>query len=44
MNIGILAFAVSVIFAVIALIGEPYNKPPEKESKSVRYPYPRELP
>ena len=43
MNIGILAFAVSVIFAVIALIGEPYNKQPVKQEKVVSYPYPREL-
>lgn len=43
MNIGILAFAVSVIFAVIALIGDPYNKPPERKDKPVSYPYPREL-
>lgn len=43
MNIGILALAVAAILAPIALIGEPYNKPPVKTEKEIRYPYPREL-
>lgn len=43
MGIGILALAVAAIFAPIALIGDPFNKPPEKKEKSVIYPYPREL-
>lgn len=43
MSIGILALAFAAIFAPIALIGEPYNKPPVKTEKEIRYPYPREL-
>ena len=43
MNIGILALAVAAILAPIALIGEPYNKPPVRTEKEIRYPYPREL-
>lgn len=44
MNIGIFALVCAAFMSPIALIGIRYNKPPEKESKSVTYPYPRELP
>ena len=44
MNIGYLALAVAAALAPIAILGEVYQTPPKREEKTIRYPYPEELP
>ena len=44
MNIGYLALAVAAALAPIAILGEVHPTPPKREEKTIRYPYPEELP
>lgn len=43
MNIGILALAFAAVLLPISLLGAAGSKPPERQEKAVRYPYPKEL-
>lgn len=43
MNIGILAFIVSVILLCISATGIRKVEPPKAKEKTVKYPYPTEL-
>lgn len=43
MNIGILAFIVSIVLLAVSAIGIGSVKPPRPEEKTVNYPFPTEL-
>ena len=43
MNIGILAFIVSVILLCISAMGIRKVEPPKQKEKTVKYPFPTEL-
>ena len=47
MNIGVFALAVAAVLAPIVVIGElcgATHEPPKREEKTIRYPFPEELP